>query len=102
MEQTVNIPDGATYAHFSFYFWPVPAWQEGDCATFRVLRASDGVELLADQWVSRDQRWNMRTYDLEVYAGQEVKLSFGVYNDGKDGITALYLDDVELCVAIAP
>jgi len=99
VQQAVDIPGGATYAHLSFYFWPVQAWEEGDYARFRVLRASDGAELFADRWAIRDQRWNVRTYDLLDYGGQQVKLSFGVYNDGCDGITAVYLDDVELCVA---
>jgi hypothetical protein len=36
--------------------------------------------------------------DMRGYAGQQIKVHFGVRNDGLDGISAIYLDDVELWV----
>jgi bacillopeptidase F (M6 metalloprotease family) len=45
---------------------------------------------------SDDQAWTFHKFDLTAYAGQTIKLNFGVYNDGQDGITAMYLDDVSL------
>jgi bacillopeptidase F (M6 metalloprotease family) len=43
-------------------------------------------------------------FDLTAYAGQTIKLNVGVYNDGQDGITAMYLDDVslEICCPSLP
>ena len=36
---------------------------------------------------------------MGVHAGQTIKLQFGVYNDGVDGVTGIYVDDVsvEIC-----
>jgi hypothetical protein len=31
-----------------------------------------------------------------VHAGKTVKVHFGAYNDGWDGVTAMYVDDVSL------
>ncbi len=45
---------------------------------------------------SDDREWTFHEFDLTAYAGQTIKLNFGVYNDGFDGITAMYLDDVSL------
>jgi len=98
VEQTVDIPAGATSAQLSFYYFPISAYADGDLIYFWVLRASDGAELFAEHWLDRNQDWNLRSYDLLDYAGQQVKLRFGVYNDGLDGVTAVYLDDVELRV----
>jgi bacillopeptidase F (M6 metalloprotease family) len=50
-----------------------------------------------------DRQWAFHQFDLGAYAGQTIKLHFGVYNDGMDGVTGLYVDDVslELCGAAA-
>jgi bacillopeptidase F (M6 metalloprotease family) len=45
---------------------------------------------------SDDRRWIPYHFDLTAYAGQTIKLYFGVYNDGWDGVTAMYVDDVSL------
>lgn len=41
-------------------------------------------------------RWISRTFDLSDYAGSSIMLHFGVFNDGEDGHTGIYLDDVSL------
>jgi hypothetical protein len=50
------------------------------------------------QW---EQAWHLYTVDLlsrlQPYAGQRIRLRVGVYNNG-DGMTAVYVDDVELWV----
>jgi hypothetical protein len=51
-------------------------------------------------WQCRDDQ--VRTYhefDLTAYADQTIRLDFGVYNDGQDGVTAMYADDfsLEIC-----
>jgi len=48
-------------------------------------------------WQRSDaQAWTYHEFDLTAYAGQTIKPNFGVYNDGQDGITAMYADDVSL------
>jgi hypothetical protein len=47
------------------------------------------------------ERWNYTTwmplsFDLSDYAGMNVRIQFGTYNDGYDGITAMYVDDATL------
>lgn len=97
-QQAVQIPSGATKAELTFYYFPVNGWSDGDRIYFCVLRASDNVILDATVWMDHNQAWNRRIFDLRAYAGQRIKVHFGVKNDGLDGITAVYLDDVELWV----
>ena len=98
VRQTVEIPSRVEEAQLSFYYFPVSSSADGDYIYFILLRASDGARLRTISWMDRNQTWNQRTFDLLEYAGQAITLWFGVYNDG-DGVTAVYLDDVELWVA---
>ena len=41
-------------------------------------------------------------FDLLGYAGQTIKLQFGVYNNGGGGVTGMYLDDASLELCFAP
>lgn len=51
--------------------------------------------------ISNAQVWSYHEYNLSKWAGQTVKIQMGTYNDGEDGITSMYVDDVslELCSA---
>lgn len=97
--QTVDIPAGVTHAALSFHYFPLMRWDYGDLLYFCVLRAADDRVLYCDYWVETNQAWNSRGYDLVGYAGQRIKVHFGVKNDGLGGVSAAYLDDVELWVA---
>lgn len=47
----------------------------------------------------RDARaWEYRTVSLKSYIGHSISVNFGTYNDGWDGVTAMYVDDVTLTV----
>jgi hypothetical protein len=55
------------------------------------------------------ERWNYTTwmplsFDLSDYAGSYVRIQFGTYNDGYDGITAMYVDDtfLDVCTGTTP
>lgn len=53
-------------------------------------------------WTRSDARsWQQVTFDVSAYAGQTVRVQVGAYNDGVDGVTALFVDDVAL-VACPP
>jgi hypothetical protein len=97
-QQTVHMPGGLTEAQLSFYYFPLCAEGPDDSIYFCVLRASDDSILECTFWMDYNQAWNLRTFDLLEYAGQAIKVHFGVRNDGLDGLTAVYLDDVELRV----
>ena len=62
-----------------------------------------GATLADDQlletllWIRSDsQTWMMHEFDLTKYAGQSIKLQFGTFNDGANGVTAMFVDDVSL------
>ena len=40
--------------------------------------------------------WDYIEFNLIGYAGRTIELYFGVYNNGSDGITAMYVDEVSL------
>ena len=46
--------------------------------------------------------WVQGQHDLSAYAGQTVILRFGTYNDGRGGVSAMYVDDVALQTGSAP
>ena len=55
------------------------------------------------------ERWNYTTwmplsFDLSEYAGEYVRIQFGTYNDGYEGITAMYVDDtfLDICTGTTP
>jgi len=52
-------------------------------------------------WTRSDARtWQPLSFDLTPYAGQTVRVLFGVYNDGVDGITASFVDDASLVTCL--
>ncbi len=97
-QQTLELPASAIEATLTFYYWPVTAWPDADRIYFCVLRASDDVALQTTVWTDYEQAWQQRSVDLRAYAGQRIKVHFGVKNDGENWITSVYLDDVELWV----
>jgi hypothetical protein len=54
------------------------------------------VRLMPEQGDGRT--WNSYEVNLLDYVGQTIRLHFGVYNDGIDGPTGMYVDDVSLLV----
>ncbi len=98
VKQTVVIPKEAEEAQLSFYYFPVSSPADSDRIYFLLKHPDTGAELEGEEWMEREQVWNVRTFDLREYAGQTVELWIGVYNDGQ-GVTTVYLDDVELWLA---
>ncbi len=98
VQQAVHIPGTATEAQLSFYYFPIGTPGVDDTIYFCVLRASDSEILECNFWTNYEQAWHPGTFDLLQYAGQDVKVHFGVRNDGVGEILSVYLDDVELWV----
>jgi len=98
VQQTVEMPSDLTEAELSFYYFPLMVAGGGDNIYFCVLRAADNQILECHFWADTDQDWTRRTFNLARYAGQRIKVHFGVKNDRLDGTASLYLDDVELHV----
>ena len=71
----------------------------GDAQYGLILDPTSGDILETIFWqLSNDQAWQTHTFDLSGYAGQTIRLHFGVYNDGLNGATAVYLDNAALLV----
>jgi photosystem II stability/assembly factor-like uncharacterized protein len=51
---------------------------------------------------SNAQAWQSYSFDLSAYAGQTIRLHFGVSNDGLGGETAMYIDNASLLITTAP
>jgi len=100
VQQTVDLPAGATEAVLSLYYFPVSSSEDSDFMYVVIDRVSDGVRLRTYKRMDRQQAWNVWPLDLREFAGQSVSLQIGVFNDGQ-GVTAVYLDDVEVWVAVA-
>jgi len=110
--QLVTIPTDVISATLRFWLYPVsgepaaldfpagpPVATPGD-AQYVLVLDEDDERINTLLWQRTDDgQWTSHQFDLMDYAGQTIKLHFGVYNDGGGGITRMYLDDVslELC-----
>jgi PKD repeat protein len=112
--QTVTIPAGALSATLGFWLYPmtgeppakltVPSHPlAGDWQYVLILDEHDHTLDTLLRQRTDDRQWAFHQFDLGAYAGQTIKLQFGACNDGEDGVTAMYVDDVslELCGAAA-
>jgi len=121
--QMITIPTGTLSATLSFWLYPVSGetadWVASPraqaLAVERAALSGDAQYVLIldenDRWMDtllwqrrNDGAWTFHRFDLGSYAGRAIKLQFGVYNDGADGVTALYVDDasLHLCMPAAP
>ena len=82
----------------------------GDAATaydaqYVVILDDSGNLLETLLWMrSNNQMWTYHEFNLTKWAGQSIKIQIGTYNDGSDGVTSLYVDDVSLesCSGVLP
>ncbi|MCE7980115.1 MAG: hypothetical protein DYG89_02890 [Caldilinea sp. CFX5] len=127
--QTVQIPTGTQTATLSLWLYtvtteePLPsAAGADDEATVQAIAdaAAPTAPLAGDRqyilltnpqntvlarllWTRTNTRaWQALTFDLTPYTGQTVRVLFGAYNDGADGVTALFVDDVTLVTCSTP
>jgi len=121
--QVVTIPATGSGATLSFYLYPAsgeatavsqaalfpenrfatadqPAQPaSGDAQYVLLLDPATQVLRQTLYWdVSNAQAWQRYQVNLSAYRGQSLMLLFGAYNDGANGRTALYVDDVSLIV----
>ena len=102
VEQQVTIPAGIASATLSYWYRPLSD-DAGTDYSYVLLRDAAG-RWHALRSVRGSAGWQRSTHDLSAYAGQTITLRFGVYNDGRGGVSALYVDDasLELCLAQTP
>ncbi|MBS1253757.1 MAG: hypothetical protein MAG451_02810 [Anaerolineales bacterium] len=99
VSQAFHVPENATSAELSFVYYPVSEDTEGDY--FDVMLADADGRPVAPilHRHSNLQSWiQPEPFDLSRYAGQDLQLLFNVSNNGTDGVTAVWLDDVTLTI----
>ena len=115
--QPVSIPSDADRVTLHIWLYPIsgeltsmPVPPIPDMKTFQFGQAPLATDvqyiLVLDQygnwidtlfWQRRDDsKWIYYEFDLSAYAGYTINIQFGTYNDGYNGVTAMYVDDAEL------
>jgi hypothetical protein len=97
ISQIVTVPAGAS-AKLSFWEWPF----SNDTVTFdqqyvRVTPISPpGATVVLMNEARKDKTYVLREFDMSQFAGQTVRVTFGVHQDGFTDVTGMYIDDVSL------
>ncbi|MEM7118035.1 MAG: cohesin domain-containing protein [Chloroflexota bacterium] len=73
-------------------------------STERSLNDDAQYVLIYDAWGNQhtllyqrhNHGWQQHSFNLGSFAGQQIRIYFGVYNNGFGGVTGMYVDDVEL------
>jgi hypothetical protein len=114
--QRVSIPVGSTSAYLTFWIKPfsgqinglsLPAVptighpldeviMSGDVQYVLVLDSNFNIINTLIWQLSDSRTWSQYQFNLAPYAGQTIWLHFGTYNDGLDGISSMFVDDVSL------
>lgn len=99
MRQTVTLP---TEGHMvlSWYAYPLSRPRDGADLQLAGLFNAHATAELRRLWseVRDDETWLYCQYDISSFRGQTVTVYFGVRNNGLNGKTAMYVDDVSLRV----
>ncbi len=124
--QTVLLPQDVITATLRYWYYPLSqdiSWaslqgadvaarlpQRGDPADTLTLTRDVQYVLILDaagrivsdpplMWQrSNAGQWLVEEHDMTRYAGQTIRVHFGVYNNGHSGTTVMYVDDVSLTV----
>ncbi len=114
--QKVTIPAGTTSAYLTFWIKPysgqvkglalpqAPAigsslsdiTMSGDVQYVLVLDSNFNIINTLIWQISDSRTWSQYQFSLAPYAGKTIWLHFGTYNDGLDGISSMFVDDVSL------
>ena len=114
--QKVTIPASTTSAYLTFWIKPysgqvkslalpgAPAIgsqlneikMSGDVQYVLVLDSNFNIINNLIWQISDSRTWSQYQFNLAPYAGQTIWLHFGTYNDGLDGISSMFVDDVSL------
>jgi hypothetical protein len=106
--QEVEIPAGGS-AELTFNIWTKsnegveissPAGDAGGLSTdiqYALVLDENGYWIDTLMWrLTNYETWELITRDMSAYCGETVSILFGVYNNGNDKVSAMWVDDVEL------
>ena len=114
--QRVTIPSGTTSAYLTFWIKPfsgdtgglflssqpavgLPVSElqlAGDVQYVLVLDSNFNIINTLIWQLSNSRTWNQYQFNLANYAGKTIWLHFGTYNDGLNGVSSMFVDDVSL------
>ncbi len=99
MRQTVSLPSEG-HMVLSWHVYPLSRPQDTADRQMAALFNADATAELRRLWsdVRADEAWLHCSYDIGGFRGQTITVYFGVRNDGLNGKTAMYVDDVSLQV----
>ncbi len=99
MRQTVDIPalppQGSLVLRWATLLRSVPV-DPNDRQYLLIQNDRNEYETLWSLSGGNTPSWQQCSFDLRSYAGQTITLHFGVKNDGQNGLSAMYVDDVSL------
>jgi hypothetical protein len=97
-EQSVAVPAGVRSVTLRFWRLALTDDPVRDLQYVMVRPAGsvEWKELLVER--NNAGEWQETQFDLSAYAGQSIRLRFGAYNNGKGGVTSLWIDDASLSV----
>ncbi len=100
LRQKVILPKNLKSATLRFWLFPTSTdtQKNGDAQMLLILDQELKEKERPVSLHSNERIWQPFKLDLSKYAGQTFWLYFEVYNDGKDGVTGMYLDDISLQV----
>jgi len=116
--QDVSIPAGASSVTLTFYLYQRSTESSATTSAGIPLTGIQSIDapvkdinyvglydlnnnLVADPLVwerSNARVWTGYAFDLLGFSGKQLRIKFGTYNDGLDGVTAMYVDAVSLVV----
>jgi hypothetical protein len=103
MRQTVTLPSEG-HMVLSWYAYPLSRPRDGTDLQMASLFNAGATAELRRLWsdVREDAAWLRCRYDISSFRGQTITVYFGVRNNGLNGKTAMYVDDVSLQVCPQP
>ncbi|MEA3310108.1 MAG: N-acetylmuramoyl-L-alanine amidase, partial [Chloroflexota bacterium] len=92
IRRELTFPANATITlHYHVY----PLIENDDSEDYHYVGPAGGLEITR----SDSRSWEERSMDLTAYAGEEITLYFGVFNDGDENVASLTVDEIiiEVC-----
>ncbi len=101
--QDVTLPAGAITTTLTLWLYPVATDTTDSDRQYIRIMDEDQNTLETLLWtLDNSPVWQPHTFDLTDYNGQNIRLYFGVYNNGADGTAGMYLDTVSLTTCAPP
>ena len=98
MRQPITVPSGAQLV-LAWRSYPLNQPQDNqDSQMANILGPDSSVKLRVWNDFRNDAQWLSCDFDVSEFLESEIALYFGVKNNGSDGLTAMYVDDVSLKV----